>query len=230
LNMRLQKRMANGFDMNVNGTISKLLQTQQNNSGGPLNYQEVSADFPYKLSVTAIYQLPFGHGRRWLNNNRILDEAVGGWEFSTIYGFLSGAPIAWGNSVYQGDGSWKDFHSKPHQYELTNSGFNIASVLNAVTNKATYTAQAPNSYNYRTFPQNLLRQDHENNFDFSAMKAFHFSEAVLLQARIDAFNGFNRPQFTNANVSTSSGSFGNINNTATGANPRQLQGGLHLIF
>ena len=62
-------------------------------------------------------------------------SGVGGWQFSTIYKFLSGAQVAWGNSVYQGDGSWKDFHNKPHQYEMTNSGFNIATILNAVTNK-----------------------------------------------------------------------------------------------
>jgi hypothetical protein len=230
LNIRLQKRMSDGLDMNVNTTYSKLLTGAQNNNGGPLNYQENSSDFPWKVSVTAIYQLPFGRDRRWLNQSKILDEAIGGWEVSTIYGFLSGAPIAWGNAVYQGNGSWKDFHNNPHQYQLTNSGFNIATILNAVTNKSTYTTLAPNSYNYRTFPQNLLRQDHENNFDFSLMKGFHIFESALLQARFDAFNGFNRPQFTNANVSTSSGSFGNVNNTASGANPRQLQGGLHLIF
>jgi len=230
LNVRLQKRMSNGLDMNVNTTYSKLLTGAQNNAGGPLNYQENSSDFPWKISVTGIYQLPFGQGRRWLNHSRILDETIGGWEFSTIYGFLSGAPIAWGNAVYQGDGSWKDFHNNPHQYQLTNSGFNIAAILNDVTNKSTYSSLAPNGYNYRTFPQNLLRQDHEDNFDFSLMKGFHIFESALLQARFDAFNGFNRPQFTNANVSTSSGSFGNVNNTASGANPRQLQGGLHLIF
>ncbi len=233
LNARLQKRMSNGLDVNVNMTYSKLLTGSQNNAGGPLTLQENSSDFPMKVSITAIYQLPFGQGGRWLTHSRLLDLAVGGWQFSTIYNFLSGAQVAWGNSVYQGNGSWKDFHNNPHQYELTNSGFNIATILNAVTNKTTtpnYTALAPNGFNYRTFPQNLLRQDHENNFDFSAMKSFHIIESALLQARIDAFNGFNRPQFTNVNTSTSSGSFGNINNVATGTAPRSLQGGIHFIF
>ncbi len=231
LNARLQKRMSNGLDLNANMTWSKLLTGAQNNVGGPLNYQENSSDFPMKISISAIYQLPFGRGGKWLTHSRLLDLAVGGWQFSTIYNFLSGAQVAWGNSVYQGNGSWKDFHNNPHQYELTNSGFNIATIFNAVTNgAATYAAQAPNGFNYRTFPQNLLRQDHENNFDFSALKSFHIVESALLQARIDAFNGFNRPQFTNVNTSTSSGSFGNINNVAAGTSPRLLQGGLHFIF
>jgi hypothetical protein len=230
LNMRLQKRMSNGLDINVLSTYSKLLTGAQNNAGGPLNYQENSSDFPWKVNVNAVYDLPFGKGRRWVNDSRAWDAVVGGWQFSTIYGFLSGAVISWGNAVYQGNGTWKDFHNNPHQYTLGNNGFNIASIFNAVSNASTYTAQAPNAYNYRTFPQNLMRQDHENNFDMSAMKSFHFSESALLQLRVDAFNAFNRPQFTNANVSTSSGSFGNINNVATGANARQLQGGLHFLF
>jgi hypothetical protein len=231
LNMRLQKRMSNGLDLNVNSTYSKLLQAQQLNAGGPLIYQEVSADFPWKLSVTAIYQLPFGQGRRWMNNSRILDEAIGGWQVSTIYGFLIGAPISWGNAVYQGNGSWKDFHNDPHNYNTNHGGFNIATILNVNTNTtATYNLEAPNGQNYRTFPLNLLRQDHENNFDFSAMKNFHVYETALVQLRFDAFNGFNHPQFTSANVSPNSTSFGNITSVASGTSPRQLQGGLHLIF
>jgi hypothetical protein len=233
LNVRLQKRMSNGLDLNANFTYSKLLTGAQNNAGGPLTLQENSSDFPYKLNVAAIYQLPFGQGRRWLSHNRILDEGVGGWEVTTIYGFLSGAPIAWGNAVYQGDGSWKDFHNNPHLYSKTTPSFNTAAIYNIVTNASTYSADknglgAPNSYNYRTFPQNLLRQDHENNFDMAAMKDFHIFESALIQARFDGFNVFNHPQFAAASVSTNSSAFGEVTGIQNTA--RQLQGGLHLIF
>ena len=229
LNIRLQKRMANGLDINANFTFSKLLDGSQNNAGGPLNYQENSSDFPFKLNIAAIYQLPFGRGQIWLNKSRLLDEGIGGWEFTTIYGFLSGAPISWGNAVYQGNGSWSDFHNNPHLYSKSVPSFNIASIFNTVTNgSTTYTAMAPNAYNYRTFPQNLLRQDHENNFDMAMMKSFHIYESALIQARFDGFNVFNHPQFSAANVSPSSTAFGEVTGVQNTA--RQLQGGLHLIF
>jgi hypothetical protein len=234
LNIRLQKRMSNGLDVNANFTYSKLLAGAQNNAGGPLTLQENSSDFPYKLNVAVIYQLPFGEGRLWLSHNRLLDEAVGGWEVTTIYGFLSGAPIAWGNVAFQGS-SWNDFRNNPHFYSTTQPSFNIAPFFNAVTNCSgcgmpqTYgSTTAPNGQNYRTFPQNLLRQDHENNFDMAAMKSFRIFESVLIQARFDGFNVFNHPQFSAANVSPASLAFGEV--TGVQNTPRQLQGGLHLIF
>jgi hypothetical protein len=73
-----------------------------------------------------------------------------------------------------------------------------------------------------------LRQDHENNWDFSMFKGFRIADWALLQFRVDAFNAFNRPQFAAANTSPGSTSFGlvtSVQNTA-----RQLQGGLHLVF
>jgi hypothetical protein len=236
LNTRLQKRMSYGLDMNITFTYSKLLDTAQNNAGGPLNYQENSSDFPLKLNAQVIYDLPFGRGRTFGSNmNRVLDEAVGGWEYSTIYGYLSGAVLSWGtNSVYQGNGSWKDFANSPHFYSKSTPSFNIASIYNINTNATAigttpaYSAGAPGATNYRYFPQNLLRQDHQNNWDMSIFKGFHFGDWALLQFRVDAFNVFNRPQFAAANTSPGSTSFGEVTSVQNSA--RQLQGGLHLVF
>ncbi len=227
LNTRLQKRMSYGLDMNITFTYSKLLDTAQNNAGGPLNYQENSSDFPLKLNAQVIYDLPFGIGRQWMNHSKILDEGLGGWEISTIYGYLSGAVLSWSNSVYQGDGNWKDFANHPHAYSPSAPSFNIATIFNTVTN-TTYAAQAPGAYNYRTFPQNLLRQDHENNWDFSIFKGFRTGDWAVLQLRVDAFNAFNRPQFAAANTSPGSTSFGLVTPPQNSA--RQLLGGLHLVF
>jgi hypothetical protein len=38
--------------------------------------------------------LPFGHGKRFLNQvNRLTDELIGGWSFNGIYQFQSGTPL-----------------------------------------------------------------------------------------------------------------------------------------
>jgi hypothetical protein len=73
-----------------------------------------------------------------------------------------------------------------------------------------------------------LRQDHQNNWDMSIFKGFHFGDWALLQFRVDAFNVFNRPQFAAANTSPGSTSFGEVTSVQNSA--RQLQGGLHLVF
>ncbi len=51
-------------------------------------------DTRFHYTLTPIYELPFGRGKKILGNaSRGLDEAVGGWELAGIYNFLSGVPI-----------------------------------------------------------------------------------------------------------------------------------------
>ena len=218
--LRLEKRMSYGLQFNINYEYSRQLGAQsQLNAGGPLWYGETSSDFPQHLAATVIYQLPFGRGRQFMNKSRLMDEIFGGYEVTTIYQFLSGTPIQWStNAVY--NGTFSGFNNHPHQANGQPS-FNIAGFDRTA-------ADQPNSYNYRTFPEYLLRSDGNNNFDFSLLKNFALGEHVVLQPRVDAFNALNHAQFSSANVSPTSSSFGLVN-TQLNTN-RQLQGGVHIIF
>ena len=218
LMLRLGKRMSNGLEFNFNYEYSRQLgYSTQLNDGGPLWYGETTSDFPHHASATVIYQLPFGHGRRFLTQSRVLDEAVGGWEVTSIFQFLSGTPLQWGNAIYTGN--WHDFNNHPHQTQ--GASFNTAN-FNRVS------ADQPNSYNYRTFPKYLLRSDPTKDFDFSILKDFTIGERFIVQPRFDAFNAFNRPQFSSANVSPTSGSFGDVTKQLN--SNRQLQAGIHILF
>ncbi|MGB7137763.1 MAG: carboxypeptidase-like regulatory domain-containing protein, partial [Acidobacteriaceae bacterium] len=111
---RFYRQMSHGFTLNANFEWSRLLgYFGQLNPGDVLNYQETSSDYPYNLSIYGTYQLPFGQGRAWLNQNRWYNNAIGGWQVSGIYHFLSGMPIQWGNAIYTGSG-WNDFHNVQH--------------------------------------------------------------------------------------------------------------------
>jgi hypothetical protein len=217
--LRLEKRMSYGLQFNINYEYSRQLGAQsQLNPGGPLWYGETSSDFPQHLSATVIYQLPFGRGRRFMNQSRLLDEIFGGYEVTSIYEALSGTPISWGNVVY--NGNFTGFQNHPH---LANGqpSFNVADFDRTA-------ADQPNSYNYRTFPAYLLRSDGNNNFSFSVLKNLAIGEHMIIQPRVDAFNALNHAQFSSANVSPTSSSFGLVNSQLN-AN-RQLQGGIHFLF
>ncbi|MGH9352643.1 MAG: hypothetical protein ACRD2G_10860, partial [Terriglobia bacterium] len=86
------------------------------------------------------------------------------------------------------------------------------------------------SDNYRTFGPmyNYWRSDHANNIDLALLKDFHLSERVSLQYRIDAFNAFNRAQFSSPSLSPTSKSFARITSQAN--TPRALQMALSLRF
>jgi hypothetical protein len=216
--LKVSKRMSNGLQFNFNYEHSRQLGTStQLNPGGPLWYGETTSDFPDHASFTGIYLLPIGKGRRFVNHSRVLDEFFGGYSVSAIYQFLSGTPLSWGNAIYTGN--YSGFNNNPH--DTHGASFNTSGFDTSASDQ-------PNGYNYRTFPAYLLRSDPTKDFDFSVLKNFPIGDHIIIQPRVDAFNAFNRPQFSSANVSPTSAAFGDV--TSQLNTGRQLQGGVHFLF
>ena len=46
------------------------------------------------MNANAIYELPFGRDRRWLNGAGLTDVLFGGWQLGTILAWQSGSPIS----------------------------------------------------------------------------------------------------------------------------------------
>jgi hypothetical protein len=46
------------------------------------------------VNANAIYELPFGNGKRWLNGNAIANALAGGWQLASIVAWQSGSPIS----------------------------------------------------------------------------------------------------------------------------------------
>ena len=224
---RVGKQMSHGLDFNFNYEYSRQLGNEtQLNPGGPLSYEETSSDFPSHASLIALYQLPFGQGREFLSQApRALDELVGGWELTSIYQYLSGTALGWGNMIYTGN--WHDFNNSPHKPYYQGPSFNTANFDSVLTDPNASKVQ-PNQFNYRTFPASLLRSDPTKDFDFSLLKDFTVGDRVIIQPRFDAFNAFNRPQFSGASTNPKAKSFGEV--TGQLNNGRQLQAGIHILF
>ena len=98
----LSRRMAHGLYFDANYTLSKNLADNQGDNpssfAGEVNYGVPIADRFNTRSVygnvegnrrnrfllTAIEQLPFGHGRAYMNNGGFKDILFGGWDLNTI--------------------------------------------------------------------------------------------------------------------------------------------------
>ncbi len=105
-----QRRLRGGWGAGVNYTWSRLddnligeLNFFSDRGGGNqlvLDNYDLDAEFgrsladtPHRLNVTTTIELPFGDGRRWLNEAGVLRALAGGWS-ATVVGFLqSGFPI-----------------------------------------------------------------------------------------------------------------------------------------
>ncbi len=245
LNARVFKRMGHGLTFNGVFEWSRLLGAfNQLNAGDALNYGETTSDYPYHVAAYGTYQLPFGRGRSFFNKSRILDPVIGGWQVTAIYQFLSGMPISWGNAIYAGNGSWKDFNNVQHSAgnRLGHATFNTAAFDTRVVANSALPAQnnpaaanynpniQPNAENYRTFPAYLLRQDYTSNWDSNVQKNTVLGEGVTMQLRLDIFNMLNRPQYNTPNVTPTSSLFGTTTGVYSGTLARTTQLGIHFVF
>ena len=240
--VRLHLRAQNGLTFNANYEYSRNLTTGQLVPGGPLAYGESTSDYPHHFSFTGVYQLPFGRGRKFLNHGGIVDALIGGFQVNSIYQFLSGTPIQWGNVDFANGsaGYQSDFQRNPRNFTRafntdvfykgtgsTGSGCYKVPVLPASCTDPTDTGQ-PSASNYRTFPQYFLRSDFTNNLDASIIKAFHIGERIKMEYRFEAFNVLNHTQFGSPNVGPTSSAFGTVI-TISSIN-RTLQQGLRIVF
>lgn len=118
MNVRLERRMADGFTFLVNYTLSRGMDDvggPNTSNGGIVDTvstgghaaQSVNEIAPYGISpidqthrLSAYYavQLPFGKGRRFMSGTgtlgeKLLNYVVGGWEFAGVTTFVSGVPL-----------------------------------------------------------------------------------------------------------------------------------------
>ena len=206
LQATIQKRMSSGLDLNFNYVWSHFLddmdssgwgsrggaQTYQNSYNPAANYSNSNFDVRNKFAGSAVYQLPFGKGRAFLNNNRLLDEVVGGWQSTGTIVLMDGQPFTVtmkANNSYAQAGSWfPNLIGNPlavnrGPFHGTNQWFNEAAFA------------APANGTFGTYRRNTLYGPGLERVNFSLGKTFAIWESVGLQIRADANNLFNHPSF-----------------------------------
>ena len=101
------KRFSHGLQFNFNYTWSKMLDDQDSSGWGSrdggqmwqdaynpsLNYSLSNFDLPHMFKGSLVYDLPFGKGREFLNNNAVVDAILGGWQLGTTFVLESGLPF-----------------------------------------------------------------------------------------------------------------------------------------
>ncbi len=214
----LNKRMSHGFLVALNYSHSRLMESISYLNAGSLALEKrVSAgDRPNNVTLSMLYQLPFGRGKRFASGaNGFLNTVIGNWNVSSLYNFHSGAPAAWGNLLYLGG----DLQYNPRN---VNRAFDT-------TRFNTVSAQQL-SQNFRTFPTqfNNLRVDGTNNWNVAVSKEFSLWEKAKLHFRADAYNLANHALFAAPNLTATSGAFGSISSQTN--TPRLIQGSLRLTF
>jgi hypothetical protein len=76
------------------GTAQNRFEAFMDNNRPELNTGRSIFHVTHVISSNAIFELPFGSGRRWMNSGGPMDWVLGGWQVGTIASWQSGSPIS----------------------------------------------------------------------------------------------------------------------------------------
>jgi hypothetical protein len=229
-----QKRFGNGLTFLLAYTISKDLigiPVQNDVAQRSLRKGLISWDQPQNFSISYVYDLPFGPGKRFLNTpNPVLKQVVGLWQVSGINTYVSGWPITVSES--SSIPTMAAFPLRNPAVPISSIGcgdYNPGNANSRYLNVNAFIATAP----FTLGDTSQLRQTRgcaAFNENLSLQKRFPITESKRIVLGGDFFNVLNRHQWTGLTYPTSSNinvpsSFGRF----TGAsNPRTIQ--LHFRF
>ena len=192
-------------------------------------------DFDRKLNAEEVvtYELPFGKGHKWINNNKAANMIVGGWKTSAVIGMVSGLPFTVTSStVTPGTTTTANFAGP---FKVTHS---VSGVKPYPTWFNTSAFTAPTIGVLGTSQRNQFRGPAYFSDNLSLFKSFPIYHESVLEARFDAFNMTNTPAFGLPTASSTSSSFGEITSTLGSGvgnvngvgGPRVLQAAVKFTF
>ncbi len=241
---QIRRTFSNGFLFQANYEFAH--EIDQDAAGGgdsdfpqdPANFpaERASGDFDVRsvFSGNVVYELPFGHGRQYVNSNSIASAVLGNWQASSIVSARTGLPV---NVTID----------RPSTFTATNGGVatgytteqrpnRIAGVslkpvggssIGEWINPAAFSTSVPGG-GYGNAPRNGVRGPGLWQADMGLAKNIPIKEFANFQFRSEFFNIFNRAQYGLPLADTTGSSFGAITNTVnTGpvgtGTPRQIQ-------
>jgi hypothetical protein len=225
LQVGVHKAFHSGLMLNAEYAWTRVLGSENfvNPNNTADSYGNIGGLTPQTLNVSYSYELPFGHGRRFLSGaNGITDRLVSGWRLSGIVSYQSGQPFSVNFSTsVQGSVSGRADRVLGQPLYLSTK------TLQRWFNPSAFAA--PANYTYGNSAYNMLWGPRYQNWDMSLAKRTTIAEPVHLELRMDAFNVFNHPNFglPGATVSNPS-NFGII--TGTTGSARTVSFGAKLMF
>jgi hypothetical protein len=237
LQAQYERRFTNGLQMTGAFTWSKTLDDSCGNAdagGGcaPQLYTDFgleralsTQDVNYVMSASALYELPFGRGKKFGSDvPRWMDYLIGGWQLNAIYALQGGTPFS---VTVSGN------PSSTRADRVGKISVHPGNVNNYVDAGA-FAAPAKNTAGIYVAPgtagRDIVRGPGFSNMDFALFKNFPITERVKGQFRVQAYNLTNTPHFANpADTNLSDGHIGLINNVLTNS-WRQIELGLRVTF
>lgn len=259
LQAELTKRASQGLSFTSGFTWGKGLNYITGDDSGIVffinqrrNYAPVDWDRKFNFEQTFSYELPFGRGHRFLNST-IADAVVGGWRLTGMISIVTGTPFtvtANGNTLNTPGttqtATLNGSFTKLKGIGTTSPWFknDLGTLGSSATWQQPLGCASTGFYGACLAPglgntgRNQFRGPGYVQDNASLAKRFAIYREASLEARIDAFQLSNTPQFSSPNGSITSSTFGQITGTLGSGSGyvngvgggRTFQGGLKLTF
>ncbi len=241
--LRVEKRYSQGLSLLLAYTGGKLIDDASNavtflgqaalkqnfynrRAERSISTQDVSS----RLVISFNYDLPLGHGRKFLAGApRVVDWVLGGWQVNGIVTFQTGTPVVLTqaqNNTGLGTSSQRP-NNNGKSAKIT--GGTKDERIQRWFDPSVFSIAPPFTFGNvsRTLPD--VRNPGQRNFDLSLFKNFRASQDKLnFQLRAEAFNALNTTQFAAPGATVGTPNIGVI--SATAVAPRQIQLALKILF
>lgn len=247
LQASFERHMSHGLQVQSSFTWSKSIDVASSSNvsfgkpylGNPFNMKwnrgNSTMSMPWNWVTNFIYQSP-----SFKEKGKLIEETVGGWEFSSILTYQSGNPF----SVFASGSNWNQNDSGSLQYldradvvdgQPRNVGkgshWDWATVGKGYFNTAAFTNNAAGSFG--DSGKNIMYGPREFTADAAIMKSWSLVGGTKLQFRWEAFNVTNHPSFGNPTGDYGNtvgwGNYGIVGNVGN-VSSRVMQGALKLTF
>jgi len=234
LQVSFRKEFASGVTFLTNYTWSKAMDTMtvsgtqaspsvwQNAYDVRADYGPASGDQRQMLNGNVVYALPFGQGKRFLNQGGLLNAVAGGWELGALYQFHTGIPftLVWGGGPNLSgalSGTWR-----PNRI---GSGKLSHPTIQKWFDDSAFVQPAP--YTFGNSGRNILYGPGWKDMDLSLLKNFKIREKVNFQVKLETYDAFNWKNWGMPDPGIGDGTTGVITSANTS---RGVQLGADLTF
>lgn len=235
LQLSVDKRMNSGLEFNANYTWSKFLDYQDSSGWGTkqgnqpfqnayvpsANYGPSNFDIREMLKGQAVYEIPIGRGRQFINNSTLLDELIGGWRTSwtmVVQGGNPLTPLMAVNDSYSLAASGSQYPNVVGTPKLQNASpkewFNTAAFAN------------PGPGVFGDLRRNSVYGPGLVTFNANLSKTFSIWESAKFELSGNASNVFNHPAFSPPDDLIGPGHNATINGVAIGGRSMEIVGKL----
>jgi hypothetical protein len=241
LQAKLEKRYSSGLYLLNSFTWSKGIDNASghletaNGDNSRVNMSNIrgekgisSYDQPFNNTTSAVYELPFGRGKRWgANSNGFVNAVLGGWSLTAINTLTSGLPI---NLTYDPISQFQVSGAPNYRPNILGNPVTPEGqrTIKTYLNKDNVKIPTDPSHPFGNAGRNIARSHPFRQVDLGLHKQFRlWSESSKLDFRTEAFNLTNQTNFLAPNSNISSSNFGSITSTYPA---RQVQFAMKVIF